>query len=71
MSDSKRDAWRRARRQSAIDAMAYRERQPSKDELRAQLASILANTAALPTSSPPVPLYPFGKTRSEHGGGSA
>lgn len=66
MSDSKRDTWKRARRQAAIDAMAFRERQPSKQELRADLANAVRNTAVRP-----LPPYAHGKTRSEHGGSSA
>lgn len=66
MSDNKRVILQRQRMRAYIDGLAHRPRQPSKDELRADLANAVHNTAALP-----VPTYPHGKTRSEHGGGSA
>jgi hypothetical protein len=46
MSNNKHETWRRARRQAAIDAMAYREPQPTKDALRRMIAEAAANTPA-------------------------
>jgi hypothetical protein len=71
MSDNNRAKLVRQNQERYIHSLAYRPAQASKDQLRAMAAEALRNTAALSIPAPPVPIYPFGKTRSEHGGGSA
>jgi hypothetical protein len=70
MSKDNRAKLVRQNQERYIHSLAYRHPQPSKEDLRAMAAEALRNTTAMPISPPPVPLYPIGKTRSEHGGGS-